>query len=109
MRLIPSRGSCISGRVSAIQIARRRFIFDFAAVPRLAASGASEHAATRSDPELDALSVQLEQAPDAATAAPIEMAIRERWADSGSPTVNILLERADAAEREGDADLAARF
>ena len=63
----------------------------------------------RADPELDALFVQLEQAEDAAAAAPIELAIRERWADSGSPTVNILLERAAAAEREGDADLAGRF
>ena len=93
----------------AIQIAMRRFIFAFAAVLTLAACGASGHVGARSDPELDALFVQLEQAPDAATAAPIEMAIRERWADSGSPTVNILLERADAAEREGDVELAARF
>ena len=87
----------------------RRLILALAVVLTLAACGANERSLNRPDPELDALFVQLEQAEDAATAAPIEMAIRERWADSGSPTVNILLERADAAEREGDPDLAGRF
>src|SRR5262245_54792483 len=100
---------CTSGKLDAIQIAMRRFILAFAFALTLAACGANERSLTRADPELDALFVQLEQAEDAAAAAPIELAIRERWADSGSPTVNILLERAAAAEREGDPDLAGRF
>ena len=99
----------ISGKLAAIQIAMRHFLLAFATALSLVACGANERAAVRPDPELDALFVQLEQAEDAAAAAPIELAIRERWADSGSPTVNILLERAAAAEREGDAELASRF
>lgn len=87
----------------------RRLILAFAAALTLAACGAGNHNAAHVDPELDALFVQLEQAPDAPAAAPIEAAIRERWADSGSPTVNILLERAAAAENDGDAELAGRF
>lgn len=63
----------------------------------------------RADPELDGLFTQLEQAPDADAAASIEREIWVRWADSGSPTVNILLERAAVAESDGDADLASRF
>src|SRR5262249_36001385 len=58
---------------------------------------------------LDSLFVQLEQAPDADAAQPIEQQIWQRWADSGSPTVNVLLERAAAAENDGDAELATRF
>jgi tetratricopeptide (TPR) repeat protein len=108
MRLCPSRGICISVKLDAIQIAMRRLLLALVALT-LAACGANERSLVRADPELDALFLQLEQAQDAAAAAPIELAIRERWADSGSPTVNILLERAAAAEREGDADLAGRF
>lgn len=53
--------------------------------------------------------VQLEQAPDAEAAAAIEQQIWLRWSDSGSPTVNVLLERAAAAESDGDAEMAERF
>jgi tetratricopeptide (TPR) repeat protein len=109
MRLSLSWATCISGKLDTIPIAMRRLILALAAVLTLAACGANERSLTRPDPELDALFVQLEQAQDATAAAPIETAIRERWADSGSPTVNILLERAAAAEREGDDDLAGRF
>ncbi len=87
---------------------RRLFLAAFAALT-LAACGASERSNAHSNPELDELFVQLEQAPDAQSAAPIEQAIWVHWADSGSPTVNILLERAAAAENAGDADQAARF
>jgi len=87
----------------------RRFLLALAAAFTLAACGANDSAATRHDPELDALFVQLEQAEDATAAGSIELAIRQHWADSGSPTVNILLERAAAAEREGDPELAGRF
>jgi tetratricopeptide (TPR) repeat protein len=75
----------------------------------LAACGVNERVATRTDPALDDLFTQLAQAPDADAAATIEQNIRVRWADSGSPTVDILLERAAAAESEGDSELAIRF
>ncbi len=87
----------------------RRFAFALAAALTLAACGANERAPSRVDPQLDALFVQLEQAPDAEAAAAIEQQIWLRWSDSGSPTVNVLLERAAAAETEGDAGLAERF
>lgn len=75
----------------------------------LAACGAGERNRVRHDPQLDALFVQLEQAPDAVAAERIEQAIWARWADSGSPTVNVLMERAAAAQDAGDAELAHRF
>jgi tetratricopeptide (TPR) repeat protein len=75
----------------------------------LAACGSGGDVARRSDPELDRLFAQLALAPDAQTAQPIEAAIWRRWADSGSPTVNVLLERAAAAETAGDGELAERF
>ncbi|MET0182025.1 MAG: tetratricopeptide repeat protein [Caulobacterales bacterium] len=61
------------------------------------------------DPVLERLFTQLSEAPDAAAAAPIEQQIWERWAASGSPTVDILLERAAAAEAAGDKNLAVDF
>jgi tetratricopeptide (TPR) repeat protein len=81
----------------------------FIAALALAACGVSDRTATRADPELDALFTQLEQSPDPGAAASIEQEIWQRWADSGSPTVNVLLERAAAAENAGDAELAGRF
>lgn len=87
----------------------RRLLIAFAAVTMLAACGAAGRSPARPDPELDALFVQLAQAPDTESATPIQDAIAARWADSGSPTVNILLERADAAAAAGDAELALGF
>jgi tetratricopeptide (TPR) repeat protein len=87
----------------------RHFILALAAALTLAACGVNERAASRTDPELDALFVQLEQAPDADAAAALEQQIWLRWSDSGSPTVNVLLERAAAAESDGDPELAERF
>lgn len=87
----------------------RPLIYAFIAALMLAACGVGERAPARADPELDALFVQLEQAPDEQAAAALEQQIWQRWADSGSPTVNILLERAAAAETAGDAELAGRF
>lgn len=75
----------------------------------LAACGRADRAAVRNDPALDSLFVQLEQAPDPRAAELVEQQIWAHWADSGSPTVNILLERAAAAEDAGDAELANRF
>jgi tetratricopeptide (TPR) repeat protein len=87
----------------------RRLVLTLIAVCALASCGVGERASARTDPELDQLFTQLEQAPDSEVAAPIERAIWTRWADSGSPTVNILLERAAAAQSEGDSDAAGRF
>lgn len=87
----------------------RAFLTAIAAAFVLAACGVQSHAPTRSDPELDRLFVQLAAAPDDTAAAPIERSIWQHWADSGSPTVNVLLERATAAETAGDTDLALRF
>jgi tetratricopeptide (TPR) repeat protein len=95
--------------MNSIHHVMRRFIIAIAAALTLAACNAGSSAPTRQDPELDALFMQLEQTEDAQAAAPIEQAIWARWADSGSPTVNILLERANAAESAGDAELAERF
>jgi len=61
------------------------------------------------DPELDALFAELGQAPDDAAAQSVETRIWRHWADSGSATVNVLLERATAAENAGDNELAIRF
>jgi len=95
--------------MNSIHLVMRNFIFAIAATLTLAACNAGSSAPTRADPQLDALFAQLEQAEDAQTATPVEQAIWARWADSGSPTVNILLERANAAESDGDAELAERF
>jgi tetratricopeptide (TPR) repeat protein len=94
--------------MSAIESRMRRFVLALAAALTLAACGANDRA-ERANPELDELFAQLEAAPDAAVAAPIEQAIWVEWSDSGSPTVNVLLERATAAETAGDAELAGRF
>lgn len=75
----------------------------------LAACGAADSGRGRADPELDRLFMELADASDAPTAQPIEERIWRRWADSGSPTVNVLLERAAAAENAGDGELAERF
>ena len=91
------------------RIMDRRVFIAVAAAFALVACNAGPNAPTRADPELDALFMQLAQAEDQQQAAPIEQAIWARWADSGSPTVNILLERANAAETAGDAELAERF
>jgi tetratricopeptide (TPR) repeat protein len=87
----------------------RRFVFALAAALTLASCGANERGPTRVDPELDTLFVELGQSPDAAAAASIEQQIWVRWADSGSPTVNVLLERAAMAANDGDTELANRF
>ncbi len=94
--------------MNAIQIAMRRLVLAFAAAITLASCGATERA-MRADPELDALFAELQQAPNAAAATPIQEQIMAKWSDSGSPTVDILLERAAAAAAEGDEELAEGF
>ncbi len=63
----------------------------------------------KADPALDAMFTALGAADSAEAASPLEAEIWTHWADSGSPTVNVLLERAAAAESAGDADRAIRF
>jgi tetratricopeptide (TPR) repeat protein len=87
----------------------RRLISSFALLFTLAACGLGDPPAVQADPKLDNLFAQLEQAPDAQMASPVEQAIRDLWAESGSPTVNILLERAAAAETSGDSEMALRY
>lgn len=74
-----------------------------------AACGGAPRAHVHQDPALDALFTQLETAPDAAASARIEANIRARWAESGSPTVDVLMDRAQTAETSGDARLAIQF
>lgn len=85
----------------------RAFLAAFAVMMLAACSPGG--GATRADPQLDRLFTQLAEAPDAASAQVIEQQIWTRWADSGSPTVDILLERAAAAESAGDTALATDF
>lgn len=87
----------------------RRTLFALLASLTLAACGGGERSPQRADPALDALFAQLEAAPDAQAAAAVEREIWAQWADSGSPTVDILLERATAAQEAGDPELAARY
>jgi tetratricopeptide (TPR) repeat protein len=95
--------------MSRFKIAMRNVLFALLAAFSLAACGIGSHAPLRVDPQLDALFTQLEQAPDDAASARVESQIWQHWSDSGSPTVNILVERAAAAEGEGNAELAERF
>lgn len=87
---------------------RRTFLILVVALT-LAACGVSQRAPAHSDPQLDALFTQLEAAPDDAAAGRVEAQIWQHWAASGSATVDILLERATAAEAAGDPELALRF
>ena len=86
-----------------------RFLATFLLAFALAACGMRPSEPTRADPELDAMFTKLAEAADAETAAPVEQAIWARWADSGSPVVNVLIDRAAAAESEGKPELAIRF
>ncbi|MFZ4601006.1 MAG: tetratricopeptide repeat protein [Caulobacterales bacterium] len=62
-----------------------------------------------SNPKLDALFAQLHAAGDAPTAKLIEDKIWATWAESGSPTIDILMERAQIATASGDTSLAKQF
>lgn len=74
----------------------------------LAACSPSASGPTR-DPQLDRLFTSLREAPDETASQPIEQQIWARWAESGSPTVDILLERATAAESAGETAMATEF
>ena len=61
------------------------------------------------DPALDEMFSNLLAAPTKAEAAAVEEQIWQSWGQSGSATVDVLIERADAAEAAGDKPLALRF
>lgn len=61
------------------------------------------------DPRLDAMFADLKAAPDAFTATKIEEKIWIHWGSSGSPTVDILMERALNAEAAKQIDLAQTY
>jgi tetratricopeptide (TPR) repeat protein len=61
------------------------------------------------DPALDELFKELLTAPTAAEASVLEEQIWKIWGQSGSATVDVLIERADAAEAAGDKPLALSF
>ncbi len=86
----------------------RRLFISLCLVASVAACGVAGDAPVR-DPRLDALFAELAAAPDAQAAHAVEERIWARWRESGSATVDILLERASAAENAGDANLAAEF
>jgi tetratricopeptide (TPR) repeat protein len=87
----------------------RRFLIAFALASTLAACGQRETVRAINDPQLDALFERLAEAPDDSSARELEEQIWGRWADSGNETVDILLERARAAEVAGEAELAVQF
>ncbi|GAN00517.1 TPR domain protein [alpha proteobacterium U9-1i] len=87
----------------------RRLFISFVCVLSLAACGVGGDARAPNDPQLDSMFTQLAEAPDDAAAAALEAQIWQRWAESGSATVDVLLERARAAESAGDNELAVQF
>lgn len=73
----------------------------------VACSGPS--ARPTADPELAALFTQLRASDNATDAGIIENQIWARWTTSGSETIDVLMERASAAEAAGDRGLAREF
>lgn len=61
------------------------------------------------DARLEDVLGQLRLAPDANAAAKLEAQVWARWRDSGSPTVNVLLERAAIAQAQKRPQLAQAF
>jgi tetratricopeptide (TPR) repeat protein len=90
---------------------RRLFLTIALSLGALAACGppAAPETAALEDPALDALFSNLVASPTAAEAGVIEQEIWRTWGQSGSATVDILIERADAAEAAGDKPLALSF
>lgn len=61
------------------------------------------------DPALDALFAELVQAPDAQAAAAVESRIARRWQESGSPVVDVLMQRAALAQERQQPERALAF
>jgi lipoprotein NlpI len=75
----------------------------------LAACGQVASKQYTTDKRLDPLFAELKAAQDPQTAQQVEAKIWRIWNESGSATVDILLERAQAAEAAGDKALARTF
>jgi len=80
-----------------------------AAVVAALTACAPDAAVPPSDPQLDAWFGELQDVETAQQAAELEKRIWDRWAQSGSPTVDVLFERAQAADAHGRSDLAVSF
>jgi tetratricopeptide (TPR) repeat protein len=81
----------------------------FAACPvtaRAADDDSSMVAVPRAPLDLDGLFAKLKEAPNVESAAVTSRAIQQRWANSGSDTADLLMQRADAALAGGDRPLA---
>lgn len=94
----------------------RRWLFPFVLAPLVLALliwGCSPKPSARDaapvDARLEEILGQLRLAPDARAAAKLEAQIWTRWRDSGSPTVNVLLERASLAQQQKRPQLAEAF
>jgi len=79
-----------------------RFVFVLVAALLTACTPPPSASAPQRDPQLAALFSDLRDAASEQSAAAVEQKIWARWAASGSPSVTILLERAQAAEAAGD-------
>ncbi|MDZ4776481.1 MAG: hypothetical protein SGJ23_06815 [Alphaproteobacteria bacterium] len=79
------------------------------ALPLVACGAPPPSEQTAADPALDELFKELLTAPTAAEASVLEEQIWQTWGQSGSATVDVLIERADAAEAAGDKALALSF
>ena len=87
----------------------RHLVVVLAAVFASACGMDSHTRSARAEQELDTLLAALGDAPDPAIATQVEAQIWSRWSDSGSPTVNVLLERAKSASDAGEVERAYRF
>lgn len=86
----------------------RRLIFSVLSLA-LAACGGREAAPEGVNPQLEQLYTELSASQSAESAAQTEERIWAIWSQSGSPTVDVLLDRASAAETAGEVDLAMSF
>jgi tetratricopeptide (TPR) repeat protein len=75
----------------------------------LAACSPAANQSLDGDPALDPLFAELKAAPNAQQAKAVEQRIWEAWARSPSPTVDVLLERAELAQTAGDGEAARDF
>jgi tetratricopeptide (TPR) repeat protein len=75
----------------------------------LAACGPARTSQTPDDPRLSALFAELKDAQTPLAAHLVEQKIIAVWTESGSPSIDVLVERAGAAAARGDDELARHF
>jgi tetratricopeptide (TPR) repeat protein len=97
------------GMISGVRGALALVIVACVPMALVGCNAPAEVQAPRPDPELDKLFTELKTAPNPIAAGRIEKRIWERWNESGSPTIDVLMERAGAAEAKGDSILARRL